>query len=486
MDFDALEPSAETAALLSRIMADFAPDDPEQPWTDGEMRIAVPVDYFPLPELARAALRWAGYVPQRWDDKTSWRLGGRFRDRNVSLSSTKFGLRFMVEADVTGFTHNLLDISNDDSEDDLDPEANLIAAAENVESGLVEGDIASSGLTGSGPTRPTATTKQSENWLDEIDDLLKMASRTRVPKAMSSTRHDLSEDPDLDTFFHDFLTRLGRAVQVFDQHVFAKVVKEQVSAGNITLLNQHARLRGAYDYFRWQAQAFIDGHGDDELRQEMAGMGFLAAGGKPGEHFLMPLVVRNQLGYCLTAMASAYFSWLEHVLVLALPFTGWEPQERSVTEVIGDTWSLKWKRVIPACPEADEVFIRLKVAVEEFRNLDAHGGFGKKERALLIHTPVGAIPARLTEGAGAVKATVIPDTPTGFPQACDVFDATDAFLQTGPMASAMQWIEAGIQVPFNADHRQMLKKAMSEVHEPFEATVNRYSELEDRVNNFEM
>jgi hypothetical protein len=200
----------------------------------------------------------------------------------------------------------------------------------------------------------------------------------------------------------------------------------------------------------------------------------------------MPLVVRNQLGYCLTAMASAYFSWLEHVLVLALPFTSWEPEDRSVTEVIGDKWSLKWERVIPSSPEADEAFSRLKVAVEEFRNLDAHGGFGKRERALLIHTSAGAVPARLTEGADAVRATVIPDTPTGFPQACEVFDATDEFLRTGPLAAAMQWIEAGIQVPFNADHRRMLKVAMTEVDEPFEATVNRYSELVDRVNSFEM
>lgn len=147
---------------------------------------------------------------------------------------------------------------------------------------------------------------------------------------------------------------------------------------------------------------------------------------------------------------------------------------------------MKWERVIPTTPESTEAFDRLKIAVEEFRNLDAHGGFGKKARSLLIHTPVGAVPARLTEGADAIRATVIPDTPTTFPQACAVFDATDEFLRRGPLADAIRWIEAGIQVPFNAEHRTMFKDAMNDGADAFEELVDRFAELEDRVNNFEM
>ncbi|GAB2758315.1 hypothetical protein GCM10027020_08420 [Nocardioides salsibiostraticola] len=486
MDFAALEPNEKTAGLLKRIMADFAPDDPERPWTDGEMRIAVPMDQFPLPELARAALHWAGFVPQRWDDKTAWRLGGRFRDRNVSLASTKYGLRFMVEADVTGWTHNLLDTS-----------ASTDISTGTEAGGGGEAVNASAGATPTtaepGPRMTPESAHEApavERTLidtDEIDALLRrMMSRRRIPKATSATRHDLTDDPGLEAFVEDFIARLGRAGRVFDEHVFSKIVKEQLDNANITVLNQHARLRGGYDYFRWQAQAFIDGHGDDTVLKEMESLGFLAAGGKLGDHLFMPLVVRNQLGYCLTAMAAAYFSWLEHVLVLALPFTDWEPEQASVTQVIGDTWPLKWERVIPITAESSEAFDRLRVAAEEFRNLDAHGGFGKKARSLLIHTPVGAVPARLTQGADAIRATVVPDTPTTFPQACEVFDATDKFLRNGPLAYAIQWIEAGIQVPFGAEHRAMFKDALNDGDDAFEKMVDRFADLEDRVNNFEM
>lgn len=293
MDFAALEPNEKTAGLLRQIMVDFAPDDPERAWTDGEIRIAVPGDQFPLPELARAALRWAGFVPQRWDDKTAWRLGGRFRDRNVSLASTKYGLRFMVEADVTGWTHNLLDTDAGSRVDNAAPES-APARPATAEPGP--------GMTPQSADDAPTVEKTPIN-MDEVNALLaRMMSRKKVPRATSATRHDLSEDPELEAFFNDFMARLGGAGRVFDEHVFSKVVKEQLDTANVTVLNQHARLRGGYDYFRWQAQAFVDGHGDDNLRDEMAGMGFLAAGGKPGDHFFMPLVVRNQLGYCLTAI----------------------------------------------------------------------------------------------------------------------------------------------------------------------------------------
>lgn len=99
MDISALQPDAEGEQILAHILADFAPHDPEVPWTGGELRCPVRADDFPVPELARAALAWVGFVNQPWDEKTAWRLGGRFRGTNVSFASTKFGLRMMLETD---------------------------------------------------------------------------------------------------------------------------------------------------------------------------------------------------------------------------------------------------------------------------------------------------------------------------------------------------------------------------------------------------
>lgn len=149
-------------------------------------------------------------------------------------------------------------------------------------------------------------------------------------------------------------------------------------------------------------------------------------------------------------MSTGYFSWLEHILVLALPFTSWEPADRRVTDLIGDSWADKWRYVIGSdAPDAKKTLKTLTKAAEQFRNLDAHGGFGKKEQSLLVHTPIGALPARLTEGADAIRASVISEAPGTFPEECAVFDEVDTFLRTGPLHLAMtldrRWNASAVQ-----------------------------------------
>lgn len=426
MDITSLQPDEETQRILRHILAEFAPDDPARPWKQGELRSPAQEADFPVPELARAALVWAGFVNQRgWDEKTAWRVGGRFRGTNVSFVSTKFGLKVMVETD----------------------------------------------------RQLTPTEDQPF---------------TPPPGVIASTRVDLRSEPDLAALVSDFTAAVRKAAQVFGSRVLNDLVQSQVESGNVTLVNQNGRLRGAYNFFRWQGHALIDGHGEADIRQEMVGVAVRAAGGDPEtNHHFLPFFTPVNVGYCLTAMASAYFSWLEHVLVLALPFTPhWDPRDKPVTKAIGDPWSDKWRYVLRdamAAPNSDakRTFDLLSNAAEQFRNLDAHGGFGKKEQSLLVHSPMGAIPARLAEGASAIKATVMSEAPSTFPEACEVFDEVDEFLRTGPLSNAFVWIEGGLQVAFNAEHRERMREAIAQGSEAFLEEVERFAELEDRINNFE-
>lgn len=425
MDISKLSVDEETLKLLAHVLADLTAPDPAKPWTGHELRLQVPSEQFPVPELARAALESAGFVHQRWEEKTAWRVGGQFRGRNVSFASTKFGLKAMVETDR-----------------ELTP-APLPAVK-----------------------LPTGV--------------------------LTSIKVDLSQDPDLKAFADGFVAAVKKAARVFGDRVLGTFVSNQVDDGNVTLLNQSYRLRGAYNLFRWQGQALIDGHGNPQTRKDMAAIALRGAGFDPANpSLLLPFFLDTNVGYCLTAMASAYFSWLEHVLVLALPFTPhWDPARKPVTQVIGDSWSDKWRNALRApgaTADAEEkrVFDLLASAAEQFRNLDAHGGFGKKEQALLAHTPLGAIPARLVEGAGPIKAQVISEAPSTFPEACAVFDEVDTFLHGGPMREAFTWIEGGLQVPFNAEFRQRIREAIDAGGEAFAEEVDVFAAREDALNNFE-
>lgn len=424
VDMKALTPGEEAQRVLERILHEFTPTSPTQPWVGGEMRMSVAELDLPVPELARTALDWAGYKNQRWEEKTAWRRDGTFRGRNVSLASTKFGLRFCVEMDAPGTTA-------DHSAD------------------------------ASAPDDPPTFARSGDVQLSEDEEASFVALRK------------------------DFVGALRKAARVFDKHVLAKLVDAQVAAGSLTLLNQNGRLRGGYQFFRWQAQAFIDGHGDPRVRKDMVAMASFAAGGQPG-NFADFLFIPMNVGFCLNAMSTAYFSWIEHILVLTLPFTDWDPADYTVTSLIGNTWSEKWKRVIGiADPDAKRTFDKLTQAAERFRNLDAHGGFGKGEQALLVHTPAGTIPARLTEGANAIRATVISEAPSTFPEACAAFDEVDVFLRNGPTRLAMLWIEGGLQVPYDDQHRREIAEAMRQGEDAYVQVVDRFAELEDRINNFE-
>ncbi len=99
VDLSKLSVNEATRKVLAHVLADFAPPDPAKPWEVHELSVPVPLEQFPIPELARAALESAGFVHQRWEEKTAWRVGGQFRGRNVSFASTKFGLKAMVETD---------------------------------------------------------------------------------------------------------------------------------------------------------------------------------------------------------------------------------------------------------------------------------------------------------------------------------------------------------------------------------------------------
>lgn len=99
LDISKLSVDEATRKVLAHVLEDFAAPDPAKPWTEHVLRIPVPLGQFPVPELAPAALESAGFVHQRWEEKTAWCIGGQFRRRNVSFASTKFGLRAIIETD---------------------------------------------------------------------------------------------------------------------------------------------------------------------------------------------------------------------------------------------------------------------------------------------------------------------------------------------------------------------------------------------------
>lgn len=289
-------------------------------------------------------------------------------------------------------------------------------------------------------------------------------------------------DGESTAFVLEAAARIAKAGSFVEKYVLAPHVTAQTQAGNVTLLNIAARLHGGYQYFRWQAQGLTDGHGDIEVRKQLIDNARQAA---RIENF-GPWFLASNVGFCITAMTTAWFSWLEHVLVLMLPFGTWMPSDAPIQQVIGDTWVKKWRRVIGLdTPEAKAVYDSLSQTAEQFRNRDAHGGFGKGDAAILVHAPGGPMPARLSAGLDDILASALPPPDTGLTEVVTAFDAAEAFLRSGESRFAMQWIDGGLDVTFDARTRADVRAAMSAGDDSFEAALDRWSQAQDRANNYE-
>jgi len=283
-------------------------------------------------------------------------------------------------------------------------------------------------------------------------------------------------------FATDAARSLAKACGLIERRVFAPFAAAQATEGNVTLLNVSHRLYGGYRSFRWHGQGLIDGHGDNDTRVALTRQACAAA----GIELPLPWFVASNVGFCVTAMTTAWFSWLEQVLVLMLPFGSWNPVEVTIQRIIGDTWADKWKRIVGIETTASKkTFDSLTKVAEEYRNRDAHGGFGKGDAGLLVPPPAGVMPARLSPGLDHIVSGALPSSVDGLAEVVAVLDDAELFLRTGPPRYAMMWIDGGLDVAFDSQTRGEVRAAMDAGDTAFEEALDRWSTLQDRVNNYE-
>ena len=154
----------------------------------------------------------------------------------------------------------------------------------------------------------------------------------------------------------------------------------------------------------------------------------------------------------LVAAISAFVSSLEHDLVLALPFLDFDPTVDDLTQIIGDRWGEKWRRVVGhSDPEAVRLRERLATVVERWRNPYSHGGFEKGHGATIyLHTAgLGALPIGLSGIRDSPMFSFHAASDTDIGGVFALFDEIDAYLGKS-IPHAMEWIGSGLDVRFDA------------------------------------
>jgi hypothetical protein len=247
-------------------------------------------------------------------------------------------------------------------------------------------------------------------------------------------------------------------------------------SGRATVVNQHLRLKQAYDYFRDKAANPIEIL-DETVRHENGGLSFTSGSTR----------MRLNSFYDLVAATNAYLSLFEHDMVLSLPFVGYDPSEISLQEFIGLRWGDKFARVFDISrPEDKRYRDRLIEVVERWRNTYSHGGFekGHGSTVYLHYQGLGAIPVGLSSSTGGSSLWFVPATEDDVGSVFALFDEIDAWLAERRIPQAMEWIEAGLDVRFDAEFRQDAAEAMADPN-LFTSFVDLHGYLWDRTANMD-
>ncbi len=279
----------------------------------------------------------------------------------------------------------------------------------------------------------------------------------RLEHGKFGTRMATEGDAD-DPLAEELVRVLHRAFPLADR-VVQPYIEKQMKAGNVTVRNAQHLLRGRYQFFRTEAQrAFA------RPRPDLGDL-FQPPDETASTARTVDLFKAEREGFFYgSAAIDAFFSWLEHILVLILPFVGYDPSKDDLLRFIGSLWGAKVKRVwdLATDGEAKLLYDSLREVKERFRNSVAHGGFEKDGASLYVHLEgLGAVPARLSRFPESIEYGVFPLGETPFSDVCALFERVDTYLRDGPTRYGYRFAESGLDVAFNLESREEYLAATS-------------------------
>ena len=271
------------------------------------------------------------------------------------------------------------------------------------------------------------------------------------------------------------LEKLTEAIRCADK-LLEPYSKEQIENGHVTIANKYHILNDMYLYFRNSAKKAFQ-----RPTPESKIISYDKNRNPTG--WRCDITKNKREGFFnTTAMVDSFFSRLEHLLILLLPFRDYNHKKDSLIGLIDADWGRKYKRIFDVNDDkkAKHYYDRLISIKEKFRNTLSHGFFEKNGASLFFHMEgLGAIPCHLSSFTKSIHYSFYPIEYESFKEICQEFDRFDRYLRDDIAAFGFKYIESGLNIAF--DNRSIIdyKNAMNS-----EATFNDYiDKMSDLTNN---
>ncbi len=279
--------------------------------------------------------------------------------------------------------------------------------------------------------------------------------------------------------------QLRVAVKLTEQFL-EPLAQEQVAANNVTIANRNSEFDRRYRFFRKSAHAAYRGR-NRKPRQKTKPSDVDGAFASITDSWNRVARANTRGFYHSVSMVDAYFSRLEHQLLLLRALQGKPMVDGELKQFVGDLWDEKLRKLIDVTePKAQKIYSALKSLKERVRNPFSHGGMENDGGSLFVHVPsVGALPANFTGIKNSVRFNFYPMEKEDHGETCSLFDAVDGLLQTGPLAAAYELMDAGIDPSFDRASIARFGQVAASTLQERAAFIDRWHYEQDRHDNMD-
>ncbi|KAB2878616.1 hypothetical protein F9K33_12540 [bacterium] len=279
------------------------------------------------------------------------------------------------------------------------------------------------------------------------------------------------------------VTNIHKATQ-YAEILIEPHIRSLVQTGHITLDNGYRNIRNRYIFLRENAsREYSQANGIKKIFEPEQGIG-LEENIKSYNRFIRTI---NAGHYYMIAMLDAYFSLLEHTLVLLLPFLkNIDPEQVNLEDFIGKNWKEKYKVILPIISDtgALQLLERLDKIKKRVRNPLSHGNLLKNGLSFYVHMEnLGAIPVTLTKSNNKFKYSFDENMQMEFQEICDCFDNCDTFFETHPLTKyGIRYIKSELSIAFDTKSCVQYKTFMTNGDEFNKFIENMSREHDDAAN----
>ncbi|WLE95987.1 MAG: hypothetical protein QTN59_15035 [Candidatus Electrothrix communis] len=274
-------------------------------------------------------------------------------------------------------------------------------------------------------------------------------------------------EKDSDSKPDEVLGKIQKAVESAEKYILSDVAKKQIAKGNVTICNRFNSLNNRYNYFRQCANSAYSPKNDSKENEDFLGLNNKFSASRDG-------------GYNALAMIDAYFSRLEHFLVLAFPFVDYNRDSDDLSKFIGSLWSDKFRRIFELQDKEVQKHYDVLVGIKEkYRNTFAHGGFEKNGQSFYFHLDkFGAIPASMSGLRDSVHFSFFPIDKDGFESVCSLFDSFDTYLSNTALPKVWKFAESGLDLTLDEANLTELLSATEDA-EVYDVWIKNQCDLSD-------